>query len=660
MAAKLPNYSVTESQLGGIVLLVDEAGNPLIVTGRTLTNARPVDVSIVDANGNQITSFGGGTGGGAGTEYADGAVRGTATGTLAMGDDGTNIQSVKVDASGVLAIQDNGGSLTVDGTFFQATQPISAAALPLPAGAATSALQTQPGVDIGDVTVNNAAGAAAVNVQDGGNSITVDGTFFQATQPVSAASLPLPTGAATSALQTQPGVDIGDVTINNAAGAAAVNVQDGGNSLTVDGAISFTAPQHVIVDSGGGGGIQFADGAARGTATGTIAMGDDGTNIQSVKVDTSGVLAIQDNGGSITVDGTVTTSPPANASTNVAQLAGTATSVNSGVKDAGTLRVVLATDQPQLTNKLLVTPDSVALPANQSVNVNQFAGVAVATGTGAGGAGIPRVTVSNDSSIATITTSVTPGTAAANLGKAEDAAHASTDTGVFVLGVRQDTPNGPVTAALTNADSDYSAIVTDDHGVVWTRKRQLVSFAASYRLADATAGQLPLTFTFAANTNKQLATIYHSAAAVRTIKIRKISIVVSTGAAGVFDFEIRTLTATTAPATGNPAINPAGLNPVDTGSQATCLALPTTAGSILGADVSTVSPTFSWNSAAAAAGGNPSGLAGQEIVLYEYKDGMELKPLTIRGSTAEGFAVYGRCTAAVALRFTIFMLWTEE
>ena len=34
----------------------------------------------------------------------------------------------------------------------------------------------QPGVDIGDVTINNAAGAAAVNVQDGGNSLTVDAT----------------------------------------------------------------------------------------------------------------------------------------------------------------------------------------------------------------------------------------------------------------------------------------------------------------------------------------------------------------------------------------------------------------------------------------------------------------------------------------------------
>lgn len=42
------------------------------------------------------------------------------------------------------------------------------------------------GTDIGDVTINNAAGAAAVNIQDGGNSITID-----------AVSLPLPTGAAT-------------------------------------------------------------------------------------------------------------------------------------------------------------------------------------------------------------------------------------------------------------------------------------------------------------------------------------------------------------------------------------------------------------------------------------------------------------------------------
>ena len=120
-----------------------------------------------------------------------------------------------------LSVDDGGGSLTVDGTFFQATQPVSAAALPLPAGAATSANQLADGHN---VTNDNGAGAAAVNIQDGGNVISVD-----------AAALPLPAGAATSALQLADGHN---VTNDNAGGAAAVNIQDGGNSLTVDGAVT--------------------------------------------------------------------------------------------------------------------------------------------------------------------------------------------------------------------------------------------------------------------------------------------------------------------------------------------------------------------------------------------------------------------------------------
>lgn len=46
----------------------------------------------------------------------------------------------------------------------------------------------------------------------------------------------------------QPGVDIGDVTVNNAAGAAAVNIQDGGNSITVDGAVTVSATDLDIRD----------------------------------------------------------------------------------------------------------------------------------------------------------------------------------------------------------------------------------------------------------------------------------------------------------------------------------------------------------------------------------------------------------------------------
>jgi hypothetical protein len=58
---------------------------------------------------------------------------------------------------------------------------------------------------------------------------------------------------------------------------------------------------------------------------------------------------------------------------NVTKLAGTAIDVNSGNVSAGTQRVVLATDQPALTNKLLVTPD-----ANSSINLNQVGGTAIA------------------------------------------------------------------------------------------------------------------------------------------------------------------------------------------------------------------------------------------------------------------------------------------
>lgn len=91
----------------------------------------------------------------------------------------------------VIPVSDNSGSLTVDGTVAVSavggTVAISAASLPLPTGAATAALQLPDGHN---VTVDNAAGAAAVNIQDGGNSITID-----------AASLPLPTGAATLAEQ---------------------------------------------------------------------------------------------------------------------------------------------------------------------------------------------------------------------------------------------------------------------------------------------------------------------------------------------------------------------------------------------------------------------------------------------------------------------------
>lgn len=72
--------------------------NVVYPTGVVLADSTPMHVAIVDGSGDQVTSFGGGT------QYADGAARGTATGTLAMVDDGTNIQSIAGDSSGRLKI----------------------------------------------------------------------------------------------------------------------------------------------------------------------------------------------------------------------------------------------------------------------------------------------------------------------------------------------------------------------------------------------------------------------------------------------------------------------------------------------------------------------------------------------------------------------------
>jgi len=55
-------------------------------------------------------------------------------------------------------------------------------------------------------------------------------------------------------------------------------------------------------------------------------------------------------------------------------------------------------------------------------------------------------------------TRIVPGTGATNLGKAEDAAHSSGDTGVMALGVRQDAD------AALGADGDYAPLQFDSNG----------------------------------------------------------------------------------------------------------------------------------------------------------------------------------------------------
>lgn len=70
------------------------------------------------------------------------------------------------------------------------------------------------------------------------------------------------------------------------------------------------------------------------------------------------------------VSGTVTTTPPANASTNVAQMAGVAPSLNTGVRDAGTQRVTIATnDSVPVTGTFWQATQAVSLASMPSTPV---------------------------------------------------------------------------------------------------------------------------------------------------------------------------------------------------------------------------------------------------------------------------------------------------
>ena len=206
-----------------------------------------------------------------------------------------------VKQTDAVPVTDNGGSLTVDGTV-AATQSGTwnitnvSGTVSLPTGAATettlSAVKTateliddsivaddaaftpattkvnMAGAEFDDTTPDsvNEGDAGAVRMSANRNlyttirdaagnerganvnasnqlSVSVDNTVTVAAHNVTNAGTfaVQAAQAGTWTLGANSGVDIGDVTINNASGASAVNVQDGGNSLTVDGTVTANA-----------------------------------------------------------------------------------------------------------------------------------------------------------------------------------------------------------------------------------------------------------------------------------------------------------------------------------------------------------------------------------------------------------------------------------
>jgi hypothetical protein len=305
-----------------------------------------------------------------------------------------------VSASTAVGVQGVSGGLAVPvtGTFWQATQPVSAAALPLPSGAATSA--NQPAL--------NGDGGALAHVTNLPATQAVTGTFWQSTQPVSVAALPLPSGAATAANQTAVEAAAGS------ASSSALGVQGvtGGLAVKTDGS-AVTQPVSAAslpLPSGAATAAKQPALGAAGSPSSDVITVQGAPSMTALKVDGSGVTQ--------PVSGTFwQATQPVSGTVQASNLPATV-DTNSGNKSASTLRVVLATDQPQLSNKLLVTPD---LPSGASTAANQTAVQAVAgsssssaVGVQGVAGGVPIVTQFGHTAIVQSTSTLTAGTYANN------------------------------------------------------------------------------------------------------------------------------------------------------------------------------------------------------------------------------------------------------
>lgn len=244
------------------------------------------------------------------------------------------------------------------------------------------------------------------------------------TQPVSLAALPaLAAGtAAIGKLAANSGVDIGDVDVASSAlptGAATSAKQDTeiGHLATLAGAVAGTEAQVDVVSSA------LPTGASTAANQTTLIGHVDGveTALGTLLTDT------QLRASAVPVSGTVT-----------------ATVANATIA-SGTVAVS-------------------SLPA-LAAGTNNIGDVDVLT--------LPALPAGTNNIGDVDVLSVIPGTAATNLGKAEDAAHTSGDVGVMALGVRNEGHDD-----FSGTDKDYVPIAVNASGDVFVNVRSLPALAA--------------------------------------------------------------------------------------------------------------------------------------------------------------------------------------
>lgn len=370
-----------------------------------------------------------------------------------------------------------------DGTLLS-TFPISAASLPLPSGASTAALQTTGNAIL--TTIDADTGNIATSVA------SVDTKTPSLGQALAAASVPVVLTAAqittltplATVAATQSGTwNVTNVsgTVSLPTGASTLAEQQSqtthlatiaGDTTAIETAVQLIDDSVVAVDAVGTSAKVLMQGAIRDDALSALTpVEGDAVNLRTdangaLWVIPNGIVDIQGNVNVTPLDGYVFVRPDS-----------TWTVTHDSAHSLN------APGFPHLLRANASAPSDVSASGDAVIgwallNGSPVCNLAVGGTLVTGSAGLPVAqqgtftvglsaaqtlatvtTVGTVTNVATIGTSVTPGTSAAHLGKAEDAAHSSGDTGVFMLAVRSDTA-----AATGQTDGDYSALVVDSTG----------------------------------------------------------------------------------------------------------------------------------------------------------------------------------------------------
>jgi len=158
----------------------------------------------------------------------------------------------------------------------------------------------------------------------------------------------------------------------------------------------------------------------------------------TIASDSSGVLSIDDNGGALTVDGTVTSNLGAtdnavldSIDASTSRLISSATNINAGS--------ALATTSFVVGTRYKATPPTFTDGQEGALQIDSAGKLLTSSAVSA----------------------IVPGTAATNLGKAIDSVGGATDTGIVTLAIRDDS-----LTALTPVDGDYVALRVNSTGAL--------------------------------------------------------------------------------------------------------------------------------------------------------------------------------------------------